>query len=114
MDEAFFDLTSGRRTRRVAPLSTPIKAQTSLASTAHITVVATISTQDAPVPPFLIYPGVFLLEEWVRTRDKEPNMQAGVLESGWINGFLAHQWLVDWFGPLYQSQGCRCPTSPPA
>lgn len=49
MDEAFFELSSGRRTCRVAPRTTSIKAQSSLAPNAHITLVATISTQDAPV-----------------------------------------------------------------
>ena len=85
--------------RRVAPTTYQTKAQTSLASNDHITVVAAISTHDAPVPPYLIHPGKFLLEEWLEPRDEQPNMMAQVSDSGWINGPVALEWLEKCFNP---------------
>ena len=82
MDECFFDLTSSRRTRRVAPRNTSTKAQSSLATTAHITLVAAISTFDSPVPPYIIYPGAYLMNDWMEVRDVEPKMMATVTETG--------------------------------
>jgi len=99
MDECAFSLTSTRKTRRVAPIHTPIKAQSSLAKTSHITLIATISTSDAIVPPYVIYQGQFIMEEWLNPRDKEPAMIAGVSDSGWITGYHAQRWLTDCFDP---------------
>ena len=73
-----------------------------LASNQHITLIATISTHDAPVKPFIIYSGMFLLEEWVITQDEKPEIIAMVSELGWINGFLALRWLTDCFDPATQ------------
>ena len=83
----------------MGPRTSSSKAQTSLASNDHITVVAAISTQDAPVPPFIIYPGAYLMEEWLKPRDREPTMMAMVSDSGWITGFLAMEWLTKCFDP---------------
>lgn len=99
MDECAFNLSSDRKTRRVAPLHTPIKAQSSLATDTHITLIATISTVDAPVPPYIIYKGDNIIEEWLTVMDKEPAMMAGVSKTGWINGFHAKQWLTECFDP---------------
>ena len=64
MNECAFSLTSARKTRRVAPIHTPLKAQASLATGTHITLVTTISTSDAILPPYVIYPGQYFMEEW--------------------------------------------------
>ena len=97
MDETGLTLSTARRTRRVGPKGSGTKLQASLADNIHITVIATISTQDAPVPPFLIYPGQHIMSDWVETRDREPAMMADVSESGYITGYLAERWLVDCF-----------------
>ena len=99
MDECAFNLSSERKTRRVAPTHTPIKAQASLATDTHITLIATISTTDAIVPPYIIFPGTKISEEWLTVMDKEPKMMAGVSKKGWINGFHAQQWLTECFEP---------------
>ena len=99
MDECGFQLQNDRRARRIAPRTSSSKSQSSLAVTEHFTVVAAISTSDSPVPPFLIYQGKYLLEEWVKVRDSEPKMDAAVSESGYINGYLIKQWLRDCFDP---------------
>ena len=99
MDECAFNLCASRKTRRVAPRTTPIKAQASLPADTHITLVATISTGDSPVPPYIIYPGANLMEEWMDGKDDEPKMMATVTETGWINRFQALQWLTECFDP---------------
>jgi hypothetical protein len=53
MDELGFNLSNIRRIRCMAPRSSSIKTQSSLATQAHITVIAAISTSDAPLPPSL-------------------------------------------------------------
>jgi len=65
----------------------------------HITVIAAICTADAPVPPFLIYPGEYLLEEWVHSRDTELKQMATVTTSGYTNNYTAMRWLEDCFDP---------------
>ena len=83
----------------MAPRTSSSKALHSLATNDHITTVVAISTEDAPILPFLIYPGAYLLEEWLQLRDKGPTMMATVSESGWINGLLAMEWLTECFDP---------------
>jgi len=96
MDEAFFNLTSSSRTRRVAANTTPIKAQASLASSSHTTLVATISYSGCAGPT--LHHLSWDVSTGGMVQDKgQPKMQAVVSESGWINGFLANQWLVDCF-----------------
>ena len=99
MDETGFHLSTARRARRVAPVGTPIKAQASLATSVHISLVATISTSDAPVDPYIIYPGKNLMDDWFIGRDPKPDIMAAVSESGFINGFQMKQWLEDCFDP---------------
>ena len=72
MDETGFELSTARRTRRVGPTNASIKAQASLAASGHITVIAAISTHDAPIPPFIIYSGGSLIDGWLETRDEDP------------------------------------------
>lgn len=57
------------------------------------------SSLYSPVKPFIIYSGMYLLEEWMNTQDEKPEMMAMVSESGWINGYLALRWLTDCFDP---------------
>ena len=99
MDEVGFDLSTDRRTRRVGPRNAPIKSQASLSTSTHITVIAAISTQDAPVPPFLIYPGKHIMSDWVNLIDQEPEQIAVTTESGYSNTFMTICWLTDCFDP---------------
>ena len=78
MDETGFSLSTSRRARRVAPLHIPIKGQASLSTSTHITLVATISTSDAPVKPYIIYPGVNLMDDWFKAMDPKPLNKSAV------------------------------------
>lgn len=99
MDEIGFSLSSSRRTRRVGSLTASRKSQSNLADTVHVTVVAAVSTVDAPVPPFLIYKGESLLQEWVALQDRDPPLMATVTASGYANSFTHLQWLTNCFDP---------------
>jgi len=74
MDEVGLNLSTARRTRRVASTTSSSKSQSSLADDIHISVIAAISTTDSPVPPFIIYPGGNVMEKWVCLKDDEPKM----------------------------------------
>ena len=66
MDECGFDLSTTCRTPQVAPYSVPINSQAALSSSVHIGVITAISTQDTPAPPFLTYPGKYLMTDWTQ------------------------------------------------
>ena len=85
MDGTGFELNTPRRRRFIAPKGTSKKSQTKWPAKDHITVIAAISTQDAPVPPLLIYPGDTLIEEWFNVRNATPNCTATVTHSGFSN-----------------------------
>jgi hypothetical protein len=68
-----------------------------MADDVRITVIATISTHDALAPPFLIYPGASLLEEWFNVRDPTPLQMGRVTDTGYINNFIAIDWLKTCF-----------------
>ena len=99
MDEVGFDLSTNRRVRRVGPRNALIKSQTSLSTSTHITVIAAISTQDVPVPPFLIYPGKHIMSDWVMAMDMEPVQMAVTTQSGYSNTYMTIRWLTDCFDP---------------
>ncbi|EIW70990.1 hypothetical protein TREMEDRAFT_26974 [Tremella mesenterica DSM 1558] len=99
-DETGFELTAKHRQRRVAPVDIPsTKAHAALASSVHITVIASISTCDAPIPPYIIYPGKNLIENWWKIQDPAPKQIATVTDSGFSNSFTFKQWLTDCFEP---------------
>ena len=85
MDEVGFDLSTSRKLRRVAPRTSSSKAQRSLTTHTHITVIAAISTSDAPIPPFLLYPGQYLMDNWLAAMDPSPRITADVTETGFFN-----------------------------
>lgn len=99
MDEVGFNLSTSCRTRRVGPATSSSKAQASLADDVHISVVAAISTYDAPIPPFVIYKGMHLLKEWLEPKDDSPNMMAVATDMGYANAFTTKQWLERCFEP---------------
>ena len=99
MDEVGFDLSSDRKTRRVGRVGSSSKSQAALAASDHITVIAAVSTVDAPVPPFIIFPGANFQESWLAARLPTPHMVCTVTLSGWTNSFVSKQWLVDTFDP---------------
>jgi hypothetical protein len=107
MDETGFPLSTSQRLRRVGPVDAPTKSQTALANDVRITVIATISTHDAPVPPYLIYPGGNLLEEWLQLRDPAPNQLARVTDSGYTNNFVQMDWLRSCFDPYTRERAGR-------
>ena len=104
MDEAGFNLSTPRRTRRVGRASSSSKSQSSLADDVHISVIATMSTTDSPVPPFVVYKGGHLLEEWLAVRDEDPKLIATVTDSGYSNGFTTKQWLTECFDPYTRNR----------
>ncbi|RXK36938.1 hypothetical protein M231_05771 [Tremella mesenterica] len=67
VDKVAFDLAGGRRNE------------------GHKDVIATISTSDAPVPPFLIHPGKHLMSDWFRVQQNTQIQQAVVTDSRYIN-----------------------------
>jgi hypothetical protein len=104
MDEAGFNLSTGRHTRRVGPTKASSKSQASLAAGTHITIIATIGTSDAPVPPYLIYSGAHILEEWVAVRDRGPKLMANTTDSGWANSYIIKEWLTECFDPYTKAR----------
>ena len=104
MDECGFDLSMTHRTRRVGPRNASIKSQSSLSTTTHITVIAAISTQDAPVPPFLIYSGQTLMKDWVKAHDPVPVQKADITDSGFSNTCMTIWWLTEVFDPATRQQ----------
>ena len=109
MDECGFDLSSSRRTRRVGPRGSSIKAQASLASSTHITVVACISTFDAPVPPFILYEGKYFMEDWTKAHNPTPAQKATVTESGFSNTGMTIRWLNEVFDPATRDRAAGSP-----
>ena len=109
MDECGFDLSTTRRTHRVGPRNAPIKAQSSLSASTHITVIAAISTFNAPVPPFLIYQGKHIMEDWVACRDEEPRQVADVTDSGLSNSYMTIWWLTECFDPATRNRAGNSP-----
>lgn len=107
MDEAGFSLSSDRKTRQVGPIMAPRKSQATMANDIHITVIATISIANGPVPPFIIYPGAHLIEEWVAVQDDEPEQMATVTTSGYVNLDVVLRWLVDCFDPRTRERAGR-------
>lgn len=99
MDETGFKLSASRRVRRVLPRSASIKSQSKLQDDIHITVVAVISAVDAPVPPYVIYPGTNLLDKWLNVRDPKPPLIATVTHSGYANTHTHLEWLERAFDP---------------
>jgi len=85
IDVCGLELSTSGRTRRVAIHTKPPSRPRPLLPMTHS---GAISTTDAPIPPFVIYPEGSLLGEWLDPRDPESAMMATVLESGWINHFL--------------------------
>jgi hypothetical protein len=63
MDETGFELSTSHRRRSIAPKMTRQRSQVKGLYKNHITVVAAISAEDAPIPPLSIYPGSTLIEE---------------------------------------------------
>ena len=99
VDETAIKLSTDQRARRVAPKGSPIKSQASLQWADHFTGIATISTFDAPVPPFLLYPGKYLCKQWMQVRDPAPEVMAATTETGYSNSFMFKQWLEKCFDP---------------
>ena len=96
MDEAGFERAGQRRVRRVAPIDYPRRGQAKPPTAQHLTVVACIGTEDAPVPPLIIFKGDSpnIQESWTAAHNPYgPSMVACVTKSGWINSFIALKWL---------------------
>jgi len=107
MDETGFELNTTHRRRSIAPKGTPKKSQTKWPAKDHITVIAAISTQDAPVPPLLIYPGDTLIEEWFNVRNATPNCTATVTHTGFSNAWMTIWWLQNVFDPHTKARAGR-------
>ncbi|ADV24381.1 hypothetical protein CNBF1830 [Cryptococcus gattii WM276] len=68
-------------------------------SNEHITSIATIGIDLAPVPPLIIYQGEHLQDSWTSTHDKDIRQLACVTQSGWNNSYIMLKWLEDVFHP---------------
>ena len=98
MDKTGFKLGTARKSRCVGPTNaSSSKLRAALSNAVHSSVVANISTTDAPVPLSVIYPGVYLLEEWFGKVLPEP--MAMVTASGYTNNNVALEWLSRCFKP---------------
>ncbi|AFR98864.1 hypothetical protein CNAG_05436 [Cryptococcus neoformans var. grubii H99] len=102
MDEVAFELSSSRRVRRVAPRTHPKNGQAVPPSNEHITSVACIGIDSAPVPPLIIYQGAQLQESWFKVGEKGDGAVRQLAintDSGWINSYVMLKWLEDAFDP---------------
>ncbi|ADV20611.1 Hypothetical protein CGB_B8130W [Cryptococcus gattii WM276] len=102
MDETAFELSSSRRVRRVAPRTHPRNGQAVPPSNEHITSVACIGIDSAPVPPLIIYQGAHLQESWFNVREEGDDVRqlAITTNSGWINSYVMLKWLEEAFDPF--------------
>ena len=107
MDEVGFDLSSDQKTRRVGPVGSSAKSQAALAASDHITVIAAVSTIDAPVPPLVIFSGENFQTSWLAARHPTPHVTCTTSFSGWTNSFLSKQWLVETFDPATRDRAGR-------
>ena len=107
MDETAFELGSTQRRRRIAPRGTTSKAHATLPKKAHMTVIAAIGTMDAPIPPYILFAGHSLMDEWFLEMDKTPKMMAAVTDSGYSNSFITMQWLKTCFDPATKARARR-------
>lgn len=95
-----FRIGSTRKTRRIGPKTLPsCKALASPASNQHITVIACIGTNDAPVPPVVLYQGGSVQNSWLAVMETDVPQLVEATESGWTNGFIAKKWLERVFDP---------------
>ncbi|EIW65511.1 hypothetical protein TREMEDRAFT_36178 [Tremella mesenterica DSM 1558] len=99
MDEVGFNIALQHRTRTVAPRSTHRKAQTLPTNSEHITVVACIGTESAPIPPLVIYKGESVLEGWTAEQNPPIPQRAITTFSGYSNSYITKMWLEDIFDP---------------
>ena len=99
MDETFFSVGSSRKTRKIGPNTLPTKAVTSPASNQHITVLACIGIEDAPIPPVILYQGATVQKSWTAVMEADVPQLAEVTESGWVNGVMMKKWLEAVFDP---------------
>ena len=93
MDETFFSVGSSRKTRRVAPRTLPSKAIKSVPSNQHITVLACIGIDSAPVPPVILFQGATVQESWAAVMEPDVPQVADVTETGWVNSLMMKKWL---------------------
>jgi len=98
MDETFFQLGSSRKSRRIGPISLPSNKAVALpASGEHITVMACIGINDAPVPPVILYKGAAVQKSWTAVMEKDVPQLVEATDSGWTNGYIAQKWLEKLF-----------------
>jgi len=55
----------------------------------------------------LIYPGGHLMEEWMKTVEKEPRVMADVTDTGFSNSYMAIRWLKECFDPATRGRAGR-------
>ncbi|EIW67208.1 hypothetical protein TREMEDRAFT_33656, partial [Tremella mesenterica DSM 1558] len=88
MDESPFTLSDTHKTRHIAPLDHPQNGQAAPSANEHITSVACIGINSAPVPPLILYQGTHLQESWTAVREEDVHQVAGVTNSGWNNSHM--------------------------
>ena len=98
MDECGFDLSGGRKVRRIGPVNHARNGQALPPFNEHITLVACIGIDSAPVPPLVIYQGRDVLENWTPA-DSPVRQTAMTTDSGWMTSWGMMRWLEDVFDP---------------
>ncbi|EIW67205.1 hypothetical protein TREMEDRAFT_69735 [Tremella mesenterica DSM 1558] len=109
MDEVPFSLSYERKVRRIGPRDHPRNGQAIPASSEHITSIACIGIDSAPVPPVIIYKGACVQQNWTSVSEKDIRQLAVTTDSGWINSYIMVKWLEDVFDPYTRdiAQGRR-------
>ena len=70
----------------------------------HMTVVATIGTLSAPVPPLVLYTSKTTQRRWTANNNPAVKQLADCTNSGYINGFMMLKWLREAFGLATHNQ----------
>lgn len=103
MDEAGFEAAFARKTRKIGPKSFSGNHQAvPSASNGHITVIACIGVDRAPVPPVVIFTSQAtgaIPDTWTPTTESSIRQLAIGTDSGWINSHVMLVWLKDAFDP---------------
>ena len=100
-DEAGFELASTRKTRRIGPRnSSSSKAMGRPPKSEHITVLACIGVDAAPVPRFVLYSGATVQTSWFNLRERDIPQLAQATETGWSNSYMMKLWMEQAFDPF--------------
>ena len=99
VDEVGFHVAIRRKSRIVARRGAVKTRKPDPSGGEHISVVSTISTTDAPVPPLILFAAKSLVDDWFKLVKETPKILASYTDSSWTNDFVHMKWLTDCFDP---------------